>query len=91
MAKNTKKKKGALAAAASKKLSQIGGPKMTPEQLAHAMMHAEDDGQAERVTLEDGSWAWRVTMPDGTAQMLKPTPAILEALERFERDGHPAH
>lgn len=88
----TKKKKGsALASAASRKLAQIGAPKMTPDQLAHSMMHAEADGQAERVPLDDGTWAWRVTFPDGTTRMLTPTPEILAALERFERDGHPAH
>jgi hypothetical protein len=86
-----KKKPGALASAASRKLAQIGGAKMTPEQLAHSMMHAEQDGQAERITLDDGDWAWRVTFPDGTTRMLKPTPEILAALERFEREGHPAH
>jgi len=93
MASTSKKKnKGnALASAASRKLSQIGGPKMTPEQLAHSMMHAEADGQAERVTLDDGAWAWRVTFPDGTTRMLKPTPEILAALHRFEHEGHPAH
>jgi hypothetical protein len=86
-----KKKKSALANAASKKLASIGGARMTPEQLAHSMMHAEADGQAERVTLDDGSWAWRVTMPDGEVRMLKPTPEILAALDRFEREGHPSH
>ncbi|MEO8878024.1 MAG: hypothetical protein ABI461_20700 [Polyangiaceae bacterium] len=92
MASSAKKKKGnALASAASRKLAQIGGPKMTPEQLAHSMMHAEADGQAERLPLDDGSWAWRVTFPDGTTRMLKPTPEILAALARFEREGHPAH
>ena len=91
MAKNPKKKKSALANAASKKLASIGGPRMTPEQLAHAMMHAEADGQAERVTFDNGEWGWRVTMPDGTVRMLKPTPEILAALEKFEREGHPAH
>jgi hypothetical protein len=93
MSSNSKKKKkpSALASAASRKLSQIGGAKMTPEQLAHSMMHAEEDGSAERVPLDDGTWGWRVTFPDGTTRMLKPTPEILAALERFERDGHPAH
>jgi hypothetical protein len=86
-----KKKPSALASAASRKLSQIGGAKMTPEQLAHSMMHAEEDGNAERVALDNGEWAWRVTFPDGTTRMLKPTPEILAALERFEREGHPAH
>jgi hypothetical protein len=92
MATSRKKKKtGGLASAASRKLAQIGGAKMTPEQLAHSMMHAEEDGQAERVILDDGDWAWRMTFPDGTTRILKPTPEILAALERFEREGHPAH
>ena len=89
--KNNKKKPNALATAATKKLAQIGAPKMSPEQLAHAMMHAETDGRAERVPLDDGSWAWKIQGPDGTPQLLKPTPEILSALERFERDGHPQH
>jgi hypothetical protein len=88
-----KKKPNALATAATRKLAQIGAPKMSPEQLAHAMMHAESDGRAERVPLEngDGAWAWRIQGPDGTAQLLKPTAEILAALARFEREGHPAH
>lgn len=86
-----KKKPSALASAATRKLAQIGAPKMSPEQLAHAMMHAETDGRAERVPLDDGSWAWKIQGPDGTQQLLKPTPEILAALERFERDGHPQH
>ena len=40
--------------------------------------------------LDDGAWGWKLQGPNGV-QVLKPTPAILEALERFERDGHPAH
>ncbi len=87
----TKKKKSALASAATRRLLQIGAPKMTPEQVAHMMMHAEEDGQAQRVELDGGEWAWRVSMPDGTTQILKPTPEMLAALERFARDGHPAH
>jgi hypothetical protein len=89
-----KKKKNAspLAAAASRRLAGIGGPsKYTPEDVAHAMMHAEEDGGAERVTLDDGTWAWRMKGPDGQDRILKPTPEILAALERFEREGHPGH
>ncbi len=87
-----RKKNSALAAAASRKLSQIGsGPRFTPEQLAHFMVHAEERGEAERVTLEDGSWGWQMQGPDGKAQVLKPTPEMLAALERFETEGHPSH
>jgi hypothetical protein len=86
------KKKTALAAAASRRLSRIGttGP-TSPDELAHIMMHAEERGQAERVPLADGSWGWQVQGPNGEPQLLKPTPEMLEALERFEREGHPAH
>jgi hypothetical protein len=93
-AKNEKKKKGsALAAAASRKLARIGGDgtRFTPEQIAHMMMHAEERGEAQRVGLDDGSWGWQMTGPDGNQQVLKPTPEILVALERFETEGHPAH
>jgi hypothetical protein len=92
--KGTKpKKKSALAAAASRKLAKIGGdaPRFTPEQIAHMMMHAEERGEAERVPLDDGSWGWRMSGPDGKVQVLKPTPEILAALHRFETEGHPAH
>ena len=94
MAKAPKKKtNSALAAAASRKLSRIAGdtPRFTPEQIAHMMMHAEERGEAERVGLDDGSWGWQMTGPDGRQQVLKPTPEILAALERFETEGHPAH
>ncbi len=83
----SKKKKNALAAAASRKLASIGGPSMTPEQMAHALFHAEQRGEVERVALEDGSWAWAVQSPKGT-QMLKPTPEMLAALERFAHEDH---
>jgi hypothetical protein len=86
-----KKKKSALAQAASRKLASIGGPQMTPEQLAHALLHAEERGEAERVPLEDGSWAWAIQDGKGQTQLLKPTPEMLAALDRFEREGHPAH
>ncbi len=87
-----KKKKSALQTAASRKLATIGGPKMTPEDVAHVLWHAEQRGEVERVPLEDGSWAWLVPGgADGKPQMLKPTPAMLEVLEGFERAGHGEH
>lgn len=64
---------------------------MTPEQMAHAMLHAEERGEVERVPLEDGAWGWMMHGPDGKAQILKPTPEILAALHRFETEGHPPH
>lgn len=89
--KNKKKKNSALAAAASRKLGGIGAKRFTPEEIAHTMMHAEERGETERVPLEDGTWGWRITGPDGQPRILKATPDILAALERFEREGHPAH
>jgi hypothetical protein len=86
------KKKNALAAAASRRLSRIGTEaKYTPEQIAHVMMHAEERGEAERIPLEDGSWGWQMMGPGGQPQVLKPTPEMLAALTRFETEGHPAH
>ena len=82
-----KKKQSALAAAASKKLAGIGGPRMSPEELAHVLFHAEQRGEVERVTLEDGSWAWAVDNGKGK-QILKPTPEMLVALERFAHEDH---
>lgn len=88
-----KRAKGALAQAASKKLASIGGPKMSPEDVAHVLWHAEQRGEVERVPLEDGSWAW--VLPgqgeNGQPQMLKPTPAMLEIVDRFDREGHGEH
>jgi hypothetical protein len=87
-----KAKTGALAAAASRKLATIGGPKMTPEDVAHVLWHAEQRGEVERVPLEDGSWAWLVPGgKEGAPQMLKPTPAMLAVLDRFESGGHEEH
>ncbi|WP_394822652.1 hypothetical protein [Pendulispora albinea] len=86
-----KKKKSALAAAASRRLASIGAPQMSPEQLAHALLHAEERGEAQRVPLEDGTWAWAMQDGNGQTRLLKPTPPMLEALDRFEREGHPAH
>jgi hypothetical protein len=87
-----KKKNNPLAAAASRKLSG-DTPRYTPDQIAHLMMHAEERGEADRVPLDDApdSWGWKITGPDGKEQILKPTPEILAALERFEREGHPSH
>ncbi len=83
----SKKKKSGLAAAASKKLASIGSPRMSPEEMAHMLFHAEQRGEVERVPLEDGSWAWAVQGPKGM-QMLKPTPDMLAALERFAHEDH---
>ncbi len=87
-----RKKKSALAAAASRKLAG-DAPRYTPEQIAHFMMHAEERGEAERVPLDEtgATWGWKMTGPDGKPQVLKPTPEMLAALERFEREGHPTH
>jgi hypothetical protein len=88
-----KKKKNALAAAATRRLEKIGTApaKMSPEQLVHALMHAEERGEVQRVSLDDGSWGWVMQGPDGKQQILKPTPEMLEALHRFETEGHPSH
>ena len=87
------KKKSALAAAASKRLGQIAGtqPKYTPEQMAHMMLHAEERGDVERISLDDGSWGWLMRDPTGKQQVLKPTDDMLAALARFETEGHPVH
>lgn len=88
----TKKKKGgALAAAAKKKLEKIGPAPPTPEEIAHAMLHAEQDGLAKRVWIDDEKWVWTFTGPDGQQKALAPTPEMLAALERFETEGHPGH
>ncbi len=87
MANNKKNKPSALASAASRKLAGIGGPRMTPENMAHQLFHAEERGEVSRVTLEDGTWAWSVQGPNGP-QMLKPTPEMLAALARIEAGDH---
>jgi hypothetical protein len=81
-----KNKKSALAVAASKKLARIGAP--DPEEVAHAMWHAEERGEVERVSLDDGSWAWAFVDGDGQTKMIKPTEQMLMALARFERERH---
>lgn len=86
-----KKKGGALAEAAKKRLSKIGPARMSPEQMAHMLLHAEERGDVQRVDLEDGSWGWAMSGPDGKVQVLKPTPEMLAALARFETEGHPPH
>jgi hypothetical protein len=91
VAAKKKKKGGALAEAAKKRLSKIGPARMSPEQMAHMLMHAEERGDVQRVGLDDGSWAWAMVGPDGKTQLLKPTPEMLAALHRFETEGHPAH
>ncbi len=90
MAKNGKK--SALQQAASKKLAGIGPKAPSPEHVAHMMLHAEERGEVTRVGLEDGSWGWAVPGKDGTTQVLKPTPEMLEALARWEAGAaHPQH
>ncbi len=92
--KKPKAKKTKLAAAASRKLATIAGPKITPEEMAHMLYHAEQRGEVERVGLEDGSWAWVLPSQgpgQGAPQMLKPTPAMLEVIDHFEREGHGDH
>ena len=86
-----KKKKSALASAARKKLEKIGPTPPTAEEIAHAMVHAEQDGLAKRVWIDDEKWVWTFTGPDGQQKALAPTPEMLEALARFETDGHPGH
>jgi hypothetical protein len=86
-----KKKKSALAAAAKKKLEKIGPTPPTAEEIAHAMIHAEQDGLAKRVWIDDEKWVWTFTGPDGQQKALAPTAEMLEALERFDREGHPGH
>lgn len=84
------KKKSALAAAAARKLQSIGMPKMTPHQLAHALYHAEERGEVERVPTDDGGFAFLLP-PDkeGVRQQLKPTPEMIQALEGFAQGiGH---
>ncbi len=84
------KKKSALAVAASRRLQMIGAPKLNEEQVAHMMYHAEERGEVQRTTLEDGSWAWIMpAQPDGKRPILKPTGEMLAHLERFARgEGH---
>jgi hypothetical protein len=89
--KSTKKKpNSALAAAASRKLARIGTPQGThsPDEIAHAMFHAEQRGDAERVTFEDGTWGWQLRTPDGKVEILRPTPEIVAAVERFDDSHH---
>jgi len=84
-----KNKKSALTAAASRRLARIGQP--DPEEIAHAMFHAEERGEVQRVSLDDGSWAWAFPDQDGKTQLLKPTPEMLAALARFAAEGHTHH
>ncbi|MBL8609293.1 MAG: hypothetical protein JNL38_18330 [Myxococcales bacterium] len=88
--KNPKKKKNSLAASASRRLGSIGGPKLSAQDIAHMMFHAEERGEVERVPMEDGSWAWLLPQqPDGKRPMIKPTPEVLEHLARFETNHQP--
>ena len=85
-----KNKKSALSSAASKKLERIGVPKVTPEEFAHYMLHAEERGEATRVPLEEGGWVWKVTV-EGKERTLTPTPEVITIFERMLKEGHPAH
>ncbi len=88
MAKN---KKSALQLAASKKLAGLGPKPPSPEHVAHMMLHAEERGEVARVGLEDGTWGWAMTGKDGQQQVMRPTQEMLDALARFDREGHPTH
>lgn len=84
-----KNKKSALAQAATRRLQAIGMPKMDEEQIAHLMFHAEERGEVERVAEEDGGWAWLMPVDkDGHRARLRPTPKMLESLERFAHMDH---
>ena len=89
MAKNGKK--SALQQAASKKLAGLGPKQPNAEQVAHMMLHAEERGEVSRVGLEDGTWGWAMTGKDGETQVMRPTQEMLDALDRFASEGHPAH
>jgi len=84
-----KKKPSKLQMAANRKLAQIGTPKMSAFDVAHAMFHAEERGEVERVTLDDGSWGWLMPQ-DGTGQrpLMKPTPEMLAHLQRISSGDH---
>ncbi len=86
-----KKKKSALQQAASRKLAGIGPKPPSPEHIAHMMLHAEERGEVSRVSLEDGTWGWAMPGEDGQTQVMRPTQEMLDALDRFAREGHPAH
>jgi hypothetical protein len=87
----TKKKKSALAEAASRRLMAIGLPKMTSHDIAHAMYHAEERGEVERVASDEApGWAWLLpaqgSMP---RQRIQPTAEMLESLTQLAAgQGH---
>jgi hypothetical protein len=80
-----KKKKSALAEAASRRLMAIGLPKLTPHDIAHAMFHAEERGEVERVPSDDApGWAWLLPAQGSAArQRIQPTPEMLESLTQL--------
>ena len=85
--KNTKSK---LQQAASRKLQGLGAPKLSPQEIAHMMFHAEERGEVERVGLDDGSWAWALpAQEDGRRPLMKPTPEILAHLQNFQTHHEP--
>ena len=83
------KKKSKLQQAAARKVAAIGQKKMSAFDIAHAMFHAEERGEVERVGLDDGSWGWLMP-PDGSGQrpMMRPTPEVLAHLARIAGGDH---
>lgn len=84
------KKKSALQQAASRRLQAIGMPKMSPQEMVHALYHAEQEGKVQRETQEDGTWGWRLpAQGDLPGQLIKPTAEMMEAYDMFARgEGH---
>lgn len=81
-----KNKPSKLAQAASRRLQRIGVRELSAQELAHAMYHAEERGEVQRVPTPDGGWAWLLPEQNGERQQLAPTPEVLAWLERFATD-----
>ena len=79
-----KKKKSALAEAATRRLERIGSEPMNAEKAALAMLAAERAGYATRIQLEDGSWGWTVESGGEKNQVVVPTAEMLAVLERMD-------
>lgn len=92
MASKKKNKKSKLSDAASRRLQTIGGPKLSPQELAHMLFHAEQSGEVERVPQDDGTFVYLLP-PDktGVRQSLKPTPEMVAAIDAYHASGHTAH
>jgi hypothetical protein len=84
------KKKSALQQAAARRLQAIGMPKMSPQEMVHALYHAEEEGKVKRETQEDGTWGWRLpSQGDLPGQLIKPNEEMMKAYEMFARgEGH---